>query len=335
MKSNSVLINWYSLILLVFLAYSCKSFPEETVSTYQKLELEYTESPISLGNVEAKVVTDMAYKNFDNTIFDIFLPISKKPTALVIYIHGGGFVNGKKERAYEYHGEDIPKFLEKGIAFATIGYRFIQDVDNGVIDCMNDSKFFLQFIRHHAPSFNLDPERVAMFGQSAGAGTSLWIGLSDDMAEDTDDPILSQSTRLKAIGAFRTQATYDILRWEEVFAEYTIDMSRIPPVMMDQLVRFYGIEDSKLLDTENMISYRKKVDMLELISADDPPLLVMNDGKDGPPLFTDPQHHPMHAKILKEYAEKHELKHEVFAEDLGMSSYPEGRIVAFFNEHLQ
>ncbi len=335
MKSNTVLVSWSSLFLIVFFVYSCKSLPEEPNSLYQPLELNFTESPIPLSDTQANVITDMKYQEFDNTIFDIFLPKSKDATALVIYIHGGGFVNGEKERAYEYHIEDIPKFLKEGIAFATIGYRFIQDVDNGVIDCMNDSKYFLQYIRYHASSFNIDPERIALFGQSAGAGTSLWIGLNDDMAEDTDDPILSQSTRLKAIGAFRTQATYDILRWEEVFAEYTIDMSRIPPMMMDQLVRFYGIEDSKLLYTDDMINYRKRVDMLELISPDDPPLLVMNDAKDGPPLFTDPQHHPYHAKILKEYAEKHGLKHEVFAEDLGISSYPDGRIVEFFSSLLQ
>jgi len=335
---HSIIILMKHLVLFLLITISivnCKSSKHKELEEYETIELSYSESPILLGDVDAKVVTNMKYKDFDNTIFDIFLPESITPSPLVIYIHGGGFINGEKERAYEYHEEDIPKFLKKGIAFATIGYRFIQDVDNGVIDCMMDSKYFLQYIKYHASSFNIDPERIALFGQSAGAGTSLWIGLSDDMAEEeSDDPILRQSTRIKAIGAFRSQATYDIMRWEEVFAEYTIDMSRIPPVMMDQLVAFYGIEDSKLLDTDKMINYRKQVDMLELISADDPPILVMNDGKDGPPLFNDPQHHPLHAKTLKQYAEKQGIKHEVYAEDLGTTSYPEGRIVEFFADFL-
>ncbi len=333
MKSSHPVFALLTSMLMLTIVLSCKSQPEKSVLDYEKLKLTFSESPIQLSDANTKVVTDMHYKSHDRTIFDIYMPSSNKATPLIIYIHGGGFVNGEKERAYEYHEEDIPKFLEQGIAFATIGYRFIQDVDNGVIDCMNDSKYFIQYIRHHAASFNIDPERIASFGQSAGAGTSLWIGLNDDMAQGSDDPILSQSTRLSAIGALRTQATYDILRWEEVFESYTIDMSRIPPVMMDQLVKFYGIDDSSLLDTDRMVNYRKDVDMLDLMTADDPPLYIMNDGKDGPPLFTDPQHHPLHAKTLGTYAQKIGIEHEIIAPDLGIEGSGKS-IVEFFTDVL-
>ena len=333
MTSSYPVFTWLTTIIFLTSVWSCNGQPQNSAVEYEKLDLTFAESPIPLNDVNAKVVTDMHYKEYDNTVFDIYMPDSDQATPLVIYIHGGGFVNGEKERAYTYHEEDIPMFLEQGIAFATIGYRFIHDVDNGVMDCMLDSKYFIQYIRHHAASFNIDPERIASFGQSAGAGTSLWIGLNDDMAEDADDPILSQSTRLSAIGALRTQATYDILRWEEVFESYTIDMSRIPPFMMDQLVQFYGIDDSSLLDTERMIAYRESVDMLELMTDDDPPIFIMNDGKDGPPLLTDPQHHPLHAKILGEYADKIGIKNELVAPELGIEGSGKS-IVDFFSKAL-
>lgn len=312
---------------------SCKSAKPDEASGASKLQLNYAESPIDLSIEDVKVVKDYQYNDHLNNRFDIFIPKSTQPTPLVIYIHGGGFTHGEKERAYRFYEDEINEFLEAGIAFVTIGYRFLQDTDRGVIDCMNDSKYFLQFIRHHAHSFNIDPTRIGSFGQSAGAGTSLWIGLNDDMAETSDDPILSQSTRLKAIGAVATQATYDILRWEEVFSEHTIDMSRIPPVMMDQLVRFYGITDSKLIETPDLVSYRKSVDMLALMSADDPPIFVHNEGKDGMPLFTDPQHHPLHAKYLKDYAEKIGIDHDVSAPALGIEGSGKS-IVQFFEELL-
>jgi len=312
---------------------SCKSAKSEVETTVDTLTLEYSDSPIDLSVAGAKVVTNYKYADHVNNQFDIFLPKSDKPTPLVIYIHGGGFTHGEKERAYRFYVEEISEFLEAGIAFATIGYRFLQDTEQGVIDCMNDSKYFLQFIRHHAKSFNIDPDRIGSYGQSAGAGTSLWIGLNDDMAISSDDPILKQSTRLKAIGAIATQATYDILRWEEVFSEHTIDMSRIPPIMMDQLVKFYGITDSKLIETPRLMSYRKSVDMLDLMTADDPPIYVFNEGKDGMPLFTDPQHHPLHAKYLKIYAEKNGVKHDITAPALDIKGSGQS-VVQFFIKHL-
>lgn len=311
----------------------CKSSLQTDTLKKENLALNFVESPIPLSVKNTKVVTDYSYSTHANNVFDIFLPQSTEPTPLVIYIHGGGFTHGEKERAYRFYEDEISEFLESGIAFATIGYRFLQDTDKGVIDCMTDSKYFLQFIRHHAESFNIDPERIGSYGQSAGAGTSLWIGFNDDMAQSSDDPILNQSTRLKAIGAVATQATYDILRWEEVFSEHTIDMSRIPPVMMDQLVQFYGITDSKLIETPDLVAYRNSVDMLALMSQDDPPIFVYNDGKDGMPLFTDPQHHPLHAKYLKLYAEKIGVDHDVSAPALGLEGSGK-TIVDFFVSHL-
>jgi len=327
------IIRWLLFSIVLIGITSCKSTQSDTVIDIKRLQLEYAESPINLTITDAKVVTDYKYGDHHNNQFDIFLPQSDAPTPLVIFIHGGGFTHGEKERAYRFYEHEISEFLEAGIAFATIGYRFLQDTEKGVIDCMNDSKYFLQFIRYHAKSFNIDPERIGSFGQSAGAGTSLWIGFNDNMAIKSDDPISSQSTRLKAIGAIATQATYDILRWEEVFSEHTINMSRIPSIMMDQLVRFYGITDSKLIETPTLVSYRNAVDMLRLLTADDPPIYVYNEGKDGMPLFTDPQHHPLHAKYLKMYAEKVGVDHDVSAPALGIEGSGNS-IVQFFVQHL-
>jgi len=309
---------------------------QDEIADIPKLELSFTESPIPLTTEGVNVATNLAYGDHANQVYDIFLPESKVPSPLVIYVHGGGFTHGEKERAYRFYEDEINQLLEQGIAFATIGYRYLQDTDSGVIDCMKDSKYLLQYLRYHAASFNIDPELIALFGQSAGAGTSLWIGLNDDMAvEAAADPVLRESTRIRAIGAIATQATYDILRWEEIFSSYTIDMSRIPPVMMDQLVRFYGITDSKLLETQELKDYRHSVDMLSLLSGDDPPLFIYNDGNDGMPLFTDPQHHPLHAKYLKHYADQMGVLNVTYAPALGIEDDSAATIVDFLVAQLK
>jgi acetyl esterase/lipase len=78
------------------------------------------------------------------------------------------------------------------VAYASIDYRLLQELDTeGVIKPLSDSTRCVQFIRYHAEQLNVDPERIILMGGSAGAGTSLWIGFNDDMADpDSDDPVL-------------------------------------------------------------------------------------------------------------------------------------------------
>ena len=47
---------------------------------------------------------------------------------------------------------------------------------------------------HNAGQWGIDPERIALYGDSAGAGMSVWIGLQDDMADpDNTDPVLRKA----------------------------------------------------------------------------------------------------------------------------------------------
>lgn len=301
-----------------------------------KLNLEYTSPSIDINANGVNFVKDLAYHNHPNTILDIFIPESDSPTPLVIYIHGGGFTHGEKERVYDRHDDVINDLLDNNIAFATIGYRFLQHSERGVIESLEDSKTALQFLRYYAESFNVDKSKVACFGTSAGAGTSLWLGLSDDMATTSSENKYSEeSTRIVAIGALETQGTYDILRWEEVFEPYSIDMSRIPKPMMNELAQFYGTDDAQLLVTEPYKNYRSSVDFLKLMSTDDPPIYIRNKGKDGPPFFTDIQHHPLHAKILGTYADSIGIDNRVHAPGVGIEDQTETSLAEFFLLHLK
>src|SRR5256885_14717759 len=68
----------------------------------------------------------------------------------------------------------------------------------------------IQVARSKAKEWNLDPRRIAASGGSAGAGTSLWIGFHDDMADPKNsDPVLRESTRLSCMVVFGAQSSYD------------------------------------------------------------------------------------------------------------------------------
>ena len=108
------------------------------------------------------------YGKHERNNFDIWLAESDVPTPLVIYIHGGGFISGDKSRYYKL--EDVTRFLDAGVSVATINYRFMNEPPYGILASMEDSKRCLQFIRHNAQKYNIDKERIACAGGSAGAG---------------------------------------------------------------------------------------------------------------------------------------------------------------------
>ncbi len=108
---------------------------------------------------------------------------------------------------------------------ACVTYRFIpqaaeQGVFPPVMGPMGDAKLALQFLRLNAERWNLDPERVALYGGSAGACSALWLGLAPDRAEpNSDDPVLRQSTKVRAIGCAGAQTSLDPVQMRQWVGE--------------------------------------------------------------------------------------------------------------------
>jgi acetyl esterase/lipase len=129
-----------------------------TISTESpRLALEFTstEAPIDLQGINADFAANIEYGEFERNKFDIFLPRDcDDPTPLIIFIHGGGFTGGDKER---YDAEQIREVLQQCIAWATINYRLLTvpgDADiaaakdqGGVRTSLDDTARALQFMR--------------------------------------------------------------------------------------------------------------------------------------------------------------------------------------------
>ncbi len=63
------------------------------LSIKDSLVLKQSPSPIKLDNSSVKFYKNVSYGNLKENVFDIFLPQSAKPSGLVIYIFGGGFIH--------------------------------------------------------------------------------------------------------------------------------------------------------------------------------------------------------------------------------------------------
>lgn len=262
----------------------------------------YAFTPDSLAY---KSYHDLKYDKPDACTFDLYLPESRTAVPLVVIIHGGGFTNGDKA---DFNGYDtiIGNMLKEKIAVASINYRFRRGDDGlGVKRCLDDAVRFIQYIRHEAPRYSIDKTRIACIGESAGAGTSLYLGFHDEMADPSaSDPIGRESTRLTCIGALSTQATYDLFRWTE-FIPGTEEYLK---QAQDLLVEFYGF---KSMDAFEPVREQrvKALDMLSMISSDDCPVFVCNQMPGGIPTdLGHLLHHPAHADVVAEYARNNGLE---------------------------
>ncbi len=196
-------MNRVPLVLLVLLASSLGVWGQET-----KPKAERKEAPRQMPTV-----ADFKYADdSDRQVFDLWLAKSDQPTPLVVFIHGGGWMNGDKAN---YRDRDIQPFLDRGISVASVSYRFIlQAMDQGVVPPvkapLHDAARAIQTIRSKSAEWNIDKMRIAATGSSAGACTSLWLAFHDDLADPkSGDMVARESSRLTAAAVIGAQTSLD------------------------------------------------------------------------------------------------------------------------------
>ncbi|MDW3196527.1 MAG: T9SS type A sorting domain-containing protein [Cytophagales bacterium] len=281
-------------------------------SSFAQLSIQFEPINSSINSPDPVQSLDIPYDdiNQDRQAFHLFLPDTDGQFPVVIFYHGGGFTGGSRDKVFEDEAlqRAIKYFLENGIAFISAGYRLIDNrtEEEGVIKSLKDSKRALQFIRHYAEDLHIMPERIGLMGSSAGAGTALWLATHNDMADpNSEDPVLQESTRVTAVRLGGSQATYDIPKWESlVYLEFGFTLADIEAILgFDRLSDFYGGLESvdQIYQDEALIAYREEVDMLNHMSADDPPLYILSSSGASLP-EQDVFHHGAHSIAIWEQA---------------------------------
>ena len=228
-------------------------------------------------------------------VFDIWLAKSDKPTPVLVHIHGGGWINGDKK---SLSAAMLKAMLDQGISVASINYRYSTMAP--LPAPVHDAARAVQFIRSKAGEWNLNKERFAAMGGSAGACSSLWLNYHDDLADSKNaDPVLRESTRLSAAVGSVGQTSID----PKVIVDW------VGPKVLDHAMisRAVGAKNG----TEAVENHAKYADLYREFSAynhvdkNDPPVLLTY-GKAGPVPAPDPGaaiHHAAFGIKLKEKAD--------------------------------
>jgi acetyl esterase/lipase len=193
---------------------------------------------------------------------DVYFPEkSDKPLPLVVWIHGGAWRGGSKDRT-----PALP-LLAEGFAVASVTYRFSQDAPFPAQ--IEDCKAAIRWLRAHAKELHIDPARIGVWGSSAGGHLVAMLGTAGDMKEWDKGENLSESSRVQAVCDWFGPA--ELLT---MGAQSGPD-SRIPHDAPDS-------PEAKLVGGPLQDNKDKALaaSPLTYVSADDPPFLIMHGDRD-------------------------------------------------------
>lgn len=151
---------------------------------------------------------------------DLYLPVQPHGRApLVVWIHGGRFTVGDKSimprkrfgsppvpvgqfGPYQIQVPDVAALMAKGYAVVSLNYRLGTSPTSAVrLMAVQDAKAAIRFLRANASTYNLDPMRFAVWGNSAGGYMAATLGATGDRSTIFDDLTLGNAGVSSAVQA--------------------------------------------------------------------------------------------------------------------------------------
>jgi acetyl esterase len=234
---------------------------------------------------------DVKYGPYERNVVDFWKAKTRNAAPVLIYFHGGGFQQGDKSSVGSLM---LARCLEAGISVAAANYRLSQQAPFPAP--MLDGARAIQFLRYKAEAWNIDRDRIAANGGSAGAGISLWVGFHDDMADPaSSDPVARQSTRLACLPVFHGQSSYDLRFIKEKIGGRAHEHPALLP--------FFGLKPDEV-NTPRAFKLFEEASPINYVTADDPPVYLFYGEPWGKlPDNAEPGqgiHHPNFGVVLKQ-----------------------------------
>lgn len=242
----------------------------------------------------APTLADVAYGPDPLNVLDFYRAQQPGPRPLLVYIHGGSWVTGDKRQG----GPNVKTFLEQGISVAGINYRHTPQ--SPLPAPVHDAARAIQFLRSKAAEWNINKDRIALTGGSAGACTSMWLLLHDDLANpQAEDPVLRESTRVTSAVAAAGQTSIDPRVIEDWLGPNVLKHRMIANAVGETTI------EAALANYDKHHELYVEFSPINHLTADDPPLLMTYGGDMTLP-SKDPGHgihHPVYGIKLKEKAD--------------------------------
>ncbi|MCK5175762.1 MAG: alpha/beta hydrolase fold domain-containing protein, partial [Planctomycetes bacterium] len=207
---------------------------------------------------------DIAYRRGNDAWkLDLAMPAERgsKARPAIVFVHGGGWRSGDK-RSNSFLNP-ILEFAAKGYVCITVNYRMLDEVK--MPDIIADVKCAVRWLRAHAGKYNVDPDRIGAYGNSAGAHLVTMLGLCPTEAGlEGDGPWQEYSSMVQAVVASATPTGWVL-----------------SPERQKQSDERRKNRPATGNDTRSMpLKVKKQVSPTSYVSADVPPMLFVHDDSD-------------------------------------------------------
>ena len=214
------------------------------------------------------VIPDVVYGHKDGMAltFDIFKPKKGRNGAAVIFMVSGGWISRYTPPDQVLNTNDtannprLQDLLDHG--FTVIALRHGSSPKYLIPEIVADVRRGVRFIRYNAKRWGIDPNRLGVYGGSAGGHLSLMIGLASDNGDPAaKEDFMKESDRVAAVVAY------------------------FPPVDLRQLVRGLNPPSTgTVLDRFPALNFEKEkaadYSPIVFVTSDDPPTLLIHGDKD-------------------------------------------------------
>ncbi len=183
----------------------------------------------------------------------------EEPRPAIIHFHGGGWRQGKASRG------TAVRFAGEGFVGISIHYRLSQEAVFPA--AVHDCKTAVRWARAHADRYGIDPDRIGVFGGSAGGHLAALVGLSaGDEYLEGDGPYREYPSEVQAV--VENYGPTDFLQMND------------PPGRMDHDApdspesAFMG---GPIQDIPERV---RKANPITYVNTGDPPVLIIHGRKD-------------------------------------------------------
>jgi len=218
----------------------------------------------AIGRAQAKIeiIPDVVYGHKDGMALtmDVLKPKTNANHAAVIFMVSGGWVSTYVPPQQAAERAPFKDLLEKG--FTVIALRHGGSPKYVIPEIVADVRRGVRFIRYNAKQWGVDPDRLGVFGGSAGGHLSLMIGNASDNGDPTaKEEFMKESDRVAAVVAL------------------------YPPVDLRPITRGVGApNDGSVGARFPALNFEKEkagdYSPILFVSPDDPPTLLIHGDKD-------------------------------------------------------
>ena len=219
--------------------------------------------PAEVAN--AAVQRDLVYKRVNGEVLALDLYFPEKfpgPLPVIVWIHGGGWSRGRKERC------PAVALVNDGYAVASIDYRLSSTAPFPAQ--IEDCKAAVRWIRANASKYNLHPDHIGVWGHSAGGHLAALLGTSGGVRElEGDGDNMSYSSRVQAV--CDVSGPSDLVRLYQDASQSSGDKSGKAMSAVAALVGGSAEQNQTNAIAASPIHY---------VSKDDPPFLIIHGEND-------------------------------------------------------